>query len=426
LTLIFNLRTISDIYFTTLKGGFSLLLLPFIISCNTSVNDNSQRIPLSADTLKNIPSKNQTFLFGIPADSFNISTGRIRSNIFLSELLSGYGITLPEIDGLIRNSSKVFDIREMRSGHNYTILSEKDSLGKAKYFIYEHDPAIFYIFSFNDSLNITPLRLKVDSEIKFASGTIVTSLWDTMNEAGLNPELSVSISEIYAWTIDFFGLQRGDNFKVIYKENFIGKNSIGFVKVYCAEFNHSGKKIFAIPLIQNGKYNFYDSTGNSLRKAFLKAPLIFSRVSSGFSSGRMHPILRIVRPHFGIDYAAPLGTPVQSIGDGKVISAGTENESGRIVRIRHNSVYTTAYLHLSSFGNGIFPGAIIKQGDIVGYVGSSGLSTGPHLDFRFYKNGYAVDPLKVEAPAVEPVLPENREKFEKTRTVVLNLLRTFK
>jgi murein DD-endopeptidase MepM/ murein hydrolase activator NlpD len=364
-------------------------------------------------------------MFGLPVDSFRISSGKIKPNGFLPELLSKYGIDRQQIDILVKNSSKVFNVREMRAGRNYTILSDRDSSGKAKYFIYEHDPSEFYIFSFNDSLNITPYRQKITSVVKYSSGTIKTSLWDAMIEGKLDPELSVYLSDIFAWTVDFFGLQKGDYFKVIYEEKYIGTSSIGIGRVYGAEFNWSGSKIYAIPLIQNGTESFYDTAGNSLRKAFLKAPLRFSRISSGFSSGRMHPILRIVRPHYGVDYAAPVGTPVVSIGDGKVISAETEDESGRIVRIKHNSVYTTAYMHLSSFGKGIYAGAMVKQGDIVGYVGSSGLSTGPHLDFRFFRNGYPVDPLKVDAPAIEPVLQENMEKFEKIKRVVLSLLGTF-
>jgi murein DD-endopeptidase MepM/ murein hydrolase activator NlpD len=212
---------------------------------------------------------------------------------------------------------------------------------------------------------------------------------------------------------------------VIYEEQFIGDKSMGISNIYGAEFDWSGSAIYAVPMIQEGKESFFDPDGNSLRKAFLKAPVRFSRITSGFSSGRMHPILKIVRPHFGVDYAAPVGTPVYSIGDGKVTSIGVEGESGRIVRIKHNSVYSTAYMHLSSFGKNVSTGAFVKQGDIVGYVGASGLATGPHLDFRFYKNGYAVDPLKVDAPPVEPVLEENKEKFGKIKTVVLSLLGTF-
>jgi murein DD-endopeptidase MepM/ murein hydrolase activator NlpD len=413
--------------FFLLNGKIYLFILMIFISgsCNTLINNNSDTVSTIADTVVITPARDTTFLFGIPVDSYNVSSGTIKRNRFLPEILAGYGISLGEIDALVKNSTPVFDVRHLRSGNEYTILSDKDSAGRAKYFIYEHDATTFYIFSFNDSLNITPYRQEINSVIRFVSGTIKTSLWDSMIEAGLNPDLTYLLSEIYAWTIDFFGLQKGDSFKVIYEEKYIADKPIGIGKIYGAEFARSGNRIFAIPMIQDGKESFFDSDGNSLRKAFLKAPLRFSRISSGFSSGRMHPILRIVRPHFGVDYAAPVGTPVNSIGDGKVISAGIENESGRIVRIRHNSVYSTAYLHLSSFGNGIYAGAFVKQGDVVGYVGNSGLSTGPHLDFRFYMNGYAVDPLKVDAPPVEPVLDENKEKFEKIKSVVLSLLGTF-
>jgi murein DD-endopeptidase MepM/ murein hydrolase activator NlpD len=417
-------KFISYSYIPFLKNCRIPLVLLCLLSCTNPTSKEPVKSDPPVDTVKTHP-VSTNLLFGIPADSYKISTGKITPNGFLPELLAKYGIDRYQIDQLIRNSSKVFNVREMRARHNYTILSDRDSAGKAKYFIYEHDPSEFYIFSFNDSLNITPYRQKTTSVIRYSSGTIRTSLWDAMIGEGLNPELPVILSEIYAWTVDFFGLQKGDCFKVIYSESYIGQTSVGIGRIYGAEFDRSGSKIYAIPMIQNGNESYYDTTGNSLRKAFLKAPLKFPRISSGFSSGRMHPILRIVRPHFGVDYAAPVGTPVQSVGDGKVVSAGVEEESGRIVRIRHNSVYTTAYMHLSGFGKNIYAGAMVKQGDIIGYVGSSGLSTGPHLDFRFYKNGYAIDPLKVEAPAVEPVLPENLGKFEKIRTVVLSLLGSY-
>jgi murein DD-endopeptidase MepM/ murein hydrolase activator NlpD len=246
-----------------------------------------------------------------------------------------------------------------------------------------------------------------------------------MVNGGLHPSLVGNMSDIFAWTVDFFGLQKGDNFKVIYEEFFIDGKSLGTGRIYGAQFNRTGSSITAIPFIQDGKESYFDMDGNSLKKAFLKAPLQFSRISSHFSSARMHPILRIVRPHYGVDYAAPIGTEVHAIGDGRVISATNEGGAGRMVKIQHNSIYATGYMHLSSFGSGIRAGAFVKQGDIIGYVGSSGLSTGPHLDFRFYKSGYPVDPLKVDAPPVEPVSDENRIKFEKISSVVLNLLGTF-
>ena len=418
-------RIFPELFFYTIRKFVPLVVMLIFLSCNNLLKEEPASLPPAHDTIGRVPSRDTAKLFGIPIDSYYISTGKIRPNVFLADILTPHGITSQEIDMVLKNSSKIFDVRNIRAGNNYTILSEKDTIGKARYFIYEHDPSLFYIFSFKDSLKITPYKEQVNSVIKFSSGRIETSLWDAIIGANLNPELAISLSDIYAWTVDFFGLQKGDGFKVIYEERFIGNSSFGIGKVYGAEFDHSGTKIIAIPMIQDGKESFYDINGNSLRKTFLKAPLTFSGITSRFSSGRMHPILRIVRPHYGVDYGAPVGTPVKSIGDGTVISTTIEDEAGRIVRIRHNSVYSTAYMHLSSFAPGIYAGAAVKQGDIVGYVGISGLSTGPHLDFRFYMNGYAVDPLKVDAPPVEPVLEENKKKFEKIKTVVLSLLGTF-
>jgi murein DD-endopeptidase MepM/ murein hydrolase activator NlpD len=407
------------------KSLILFVIAILIISCKNSVNINSEITSIDSDTIANQPVSKPVLLYGIPSDSFNLTSGHIKPNGFLSEILLKNGVSMQEIDQAIKNSSTVFDVRNIRSGNNYILFSDKDSLARARYLVYENDPTTYYIFSFNDSLNITPFRREIKSEIRYASGTIETSLWDAMISGGLHPYLAVELSDIFAWTVDFFGLQKGDNFKVIYEELFIDGKSLGTNRIYGAQFNRTGSSITAIPFIQDGNETFFDIDGNSLRKAFLKAPLQFSRISSRFSSSRLHPILRIRRPHFGVDYAAPVGTPVHSIGDGRIISARTELGSGRVVKIQHNSVYSTAYLHLSRFGEGVSAGNFVKQGDIIGYVGNSGLSTGPHLDFRFYQNGSPVDPLKVDAPPVEPVSGANLVKFEKIKTVVLSLLGTF-
>jgi murein DD-endopeptidase MepM/ murein hydrolase activator NlpD len=401
----------------------SLVLLLF--SCRNSITETYPSISELPDTSAVARPDTTVFMYGIPSDSFDLVTGHIKRNGFLSSILLEHGIKMEEIDLALKNSATVFDVRKIRSGNNYTLFLKKDSMARASYLVYEHDPTTCFVFSFNDSLNITPYRKEVHRVIKYASATIETSLWDAMLAGGLHPSLVVELSDIFAWSIDFFGLKKGDSFKVIYEEMSIDDKPLGVGKIYGAQFSGSGSSIYAIPFIQDGRESFFDGEGNSLRKAFLKAPLQYSRVSSRFSGSRMHPILRIRRPHYGVDYAAPLGTPVLSIGDGRVTKAGVESGSGRVVRIVHNSVYSTAYLHLSRFGAGIAPGAYVKQGDIIGYVGSSGLSTGPHLDFRFYKGGSPVDPLKVEAPPVEPVAEANKARFEKSKTVVLSLLDTF-
>jgi murein DD-endopeptidase MepM/ murein hydrolase activator NlpD len=323
---------------------------------------------------------------------------------------------------MLSNSKETLNVRDIKAGNSYTLFIRNDTLQRVDYFIYKDNPVTSYIFDFTDSLHIRRFENEIRSVIRYSSGTIESSLWNSMIDSKLNPVLAVELSEIYAWTIDFFGLQKGDRYKIIYEEEYIDSVSVGVRKIYAAWFEHSGNQFYAIPLLQDGVESYYDLEGNSLRKAFLKAPLRFSRISSRFSNSRMHPVLRIRRPHHGVDYAAPIGTPVHAIGDGRVSRASYDKANGRIVKITHNSVYSTAYLHLSRFGTGIKPGKYVKQGDIIGYVGSSGLSTGPHLDFRFYKNGYAIDPLKVEAPPVEPVSDENREKFEKVSTVIKLLL----
>ncbi len=399
-----------------------LILTQTLISCIHHENNPAPAIielNVSSDNQKN---EEPLRLYGIPCDSLNIITGTIKPNRFLSDILSPYGVTGKEIDILVKNSKDIFDVRKIRARNNYTILTDNDSAATLRYFIYDHEPGLSYIFSFNDSLNITPWRLEYSKEIKFSSFTIETSLWDAMKKTNVNPELSIALSEIFAWTVDFFGLQKGDKFKVIYEEKYIGDKYVLPGRIYGASFISGSREYKAIPFIQNGIESYYDTDGSSLRREFLKAPLKFSRITSRFSAARMHPILRIVRPHHGVDYAAPVGTPVYTVGDGKITETGNNPGAGKYVKIRHNSVYSTAYLHLSSFGKGIVPGAYVKQGDIIGYVGSSGLSTGPHLDFRFYKNGYPVDPLKVEAPPSEPVLKENLEKFNRIKTVISILL----
>lgn len=407
---------------------FRKIIMLFILLAVTALSCNTPEVkaPEAATGADSAAVKKEpVFMYGIPADSFLLIHGDIRPNGVLSDILLKHGVTMQDIDNVVRNSRPVFDVRKVKSGNKYVLFVDKDSNARVRYMVYEHDPTTCYVFSFRDSLNITPFRKEIRSELRFAKGTIETSLWDAMIGNNLHPSLAIELSEIFAWTVDFFGLQKGDSFKVIYEELFIDDKSLGTGRIYAARFGWEGADILAIPFIQDSTESFFDAEGNSLRKAFLKAPLQFSRISSRFSSSRLHPILRIRRPHFGVDYAAPIGTPVHAIGDGRVVYARTESGSGRVVRIQHNSVYATAYLHLSRFGQGIVSGAHVKQGQVIGYVGSSGLSTGPHLDFRFYRNGSPVDPLRVEAPPVEPVHEQNRARYEKVKSVMVSLLDTF-
>ena len=404
--------------------AFAVLFL--IVSCGRRSNVEPVTELQPTDTVFNkiVSPYTGTLLFGIQVDSYNIVNDRVRNNQFISSILATYGVPWNKIDQLLRDNNQTFDPRKVRKGSRYSVFLTKDTLSRADYLIYDHDPFVRYVFSLKDSLKIYKYDAEIRRELKFSTGTIKTSLWEATIENGLNPNLAFELSEIYAWTIDFFGLQTSDKFKVVYEEEFIEDKSVGISNIYAALFEHAGASIYAIPFNQDSSSSYFDTTGTNLKKAFLKAPLRFSRISSRYSGARMHPILKIVRPHQGIDYAAPIGTPVLAIGDGRVIEAGFEGGSGRIIRIRHNSVYSTAYLHLSRFESGIAAGVYVKQGQKIGYVGSSGLSTGPHLDFRFFRNGSPVDPLKVEAPSADPVSEENKANFEIIKKVALSLLGT--
>ena len=228
-------------------------------------------------------------------------------------------------------------------------------------------------------------------------------------------------------TIDFFGIEQGDNFKVIYTERYVGDTPIGIERIEAAFFTHHGKSFYAFYFEQDSTSSYFDLEGNSLRKTFLKAPLKFSRISSRFTHSRMHPVLKIRRPHHGIDYAAPTGTPVYAIGDGRIIAKGWDKKGGgNYVKIRHNSVYTTVYMHLNKFAKGLKNGDMVKQGDQIGTVGKTGLATGPHLDFRVYMNNQPIDPLKVEAPPVEPVSNDNIQEFINYSDSLRNILDAIK
>lgn len=362
-------------------------------------------------------------LFGLPVDSFRVEKGKIGRNQNLGQILQQFNLPEKSLAQLMLYAGNVFDVRKMRVGNPYTVFLSKDSLARLQYLVYEHSPVDYVVFNFNDSVSVSVKQKEIVTVQKRVQGEIKTSLWDAIKQDNINPLVALELSDIYAWTVDFFGLQPGDHFTVVYDELFVDSVSVGLGQIHGASFNHVGRELLAVPFMQDSSLSYFDGDGNSLRRAFLKAPLrFFSRISSRFSNSRLHPILKIRRPHYGVDYAAPIGTPVYSIGDGRVISANIQRGEGRIVKVRHNGVYTTSYMHLSAFAKGIQSGSYIKQGELIGYVGSSGLSTGPHLDFRVYKNGSPIDPLKMESPPVDPIRSENLQAFSSVKLQTLQVL----
>ena len=351
--------------------------------------------------------------YGLILDTLDIFKDRVGRNEFLADILTRNGVPYEKIDELVRVSRPVFNVRKIRRGNVYSLIKTRDSLHKPLFFAYEEDPVNYLLYDLRDTVKLIRGSKREKRKTMNASGRIETSLWNAMIDSKTDPNLANELSEIFAWTIDFFGIQKGDFYKVIYEDRYVNDQRIGLGRILAAQFNHMGEDHFAFYFVQDSVGDYFDDNAGSMRRTFLKAPLRFRRISSGFSYNRFHPVLKIYRPHTGVDYAADYGTPVHAVGEGTVIMAGWTKQGGRAVKIRHNGTYTTVYMHLSAYGKGIKKGIKVKQGDVIGYVGSSGLATGPHLDFRFYRNGQPINPLKVKSPPTKPVDSAHMERYDK-------------
>lgn len=362
--------------------------------------------------------------FGLPVDSFRIDTCVVSEGQTLGGILNRLGATPQQINRVSILPPDQLDVRTIRAGKTYyalyrdTCLTDSLDQDVLLYWIYIPDRRHAVILHLTDTPHVEYLEKPLIIEERCAETVIESSLWNAMVKQNLPVELALELSEIYAWTIDFFALQQGDSIRVCYDEQFVDSTSVGIGRIYACHFYHGGRwqQAYWLDLTDSVSgvvlcRGYFDEKGQSLRKAFLKAPLNYKRISSHFTYARKHPVFKIVRPHTGVDYAAPAGTPVVTIGDGTVIEKGYKGQAGNMVKIRHNSTYTTAYLHLSKFGN-ISVGQHVSQGQVIGYVGSTGASTGPHLDFRVWKGGSPIDPLKMESPPVDPVPEKYKAQFD--------------
>lgn len=368
---------------------------------------------------------------GFSTEGLTETGGKVKKNEVFSGLLMRLGMSAGDAYLLSDACSPVFDVRKFRAGNSYKAYYSESGPSdgieagdieagarsgqerKLEYLVYDKDSFTQVVFRCTPPFEAFEIAKPVTVKQKYADVTIRSSLWNDMIDADVSPLLVLTLSDIYAWTVDFFGLQKGDRFRVFYDEKSCDGKVVAVDTVRYAVFTHAGQDFPAVMFDQGDGGNVYwNLSGESMRKAFLKAPLKYSRISSGFSYARRHPITRRVQPHTGVDYAAPTGTPVMTIGDGVVTSMRNEGAGGNTVRIKHNSIYSTAYLHLSRFASGLRPGTRVTQGQVIGYVGSTGRSTGPHLDFRVWKNGTPVNPLKMESPPAEPLKAEFREAFD--------------
>ena len=376
-----------------------------------------------SNTPEEQPEAPKNIRYGIDADLYRLETGEVQQGQTVGGILGGFGVSARMIDKLDKASREAFPLRNIRPGHKYTAFIHEDSLltGRLDYLAYEKSVAEYVVFGFvGDSITITKGEKPTTVRRTKKSAVIESSLWGAIMEADLPYALAAELEDIYQWTVDFFGIQAGDDFTVIYDEKFIDDTvSIGIGRIWGAKFNHAGKTRYAIPFRQKDKLQYWEADGGSLRKNILKAPLKFSRISSGFSYSRLHPVHKVRRPHTGVDYAAPSGTPVRAVADGVVTFRGWGGGGGNTLKIKHAGNLVTGYLHLRGFAKGITVGTRVQQGQLIGYVGSTGTSTGPHLDYRIWKNGTPINPLKVPQEPTEPISQENRAKFEYVRDRII-------
>lgn len=393
----------------TMAGGVALINTYFIPSLSVDkvveVSDTTAQEPVEV--------KEPKMLYGmVLEDNHLVIEDKIKRNQRLGDILIEYNVPAKLIHQLT-TLRDIFDPRKIAANKKYTLICNQDSVTRAQAFVYEPNPIEYVILRFfDDSLAVDVHKREVVTVEKTVSGVIQSSLSEAIESLGISHELTNKFVDIFGWQVDFQRLQKGDKFKLIFQENQVEGVTIGIKQIDGIYFEHFGNDYYAFPFDQGDGVDYFDEHGKSLRKALLKYPIEFTRISSRFNLNRFHPVQKRYKAHLGTDFAAPTGTPIRSVGDGIVVEAQYKSNNGNYVKIRHNATYTTQYLHMSRIASGIKAGAKVRQGETIGYVGSTGLATGPHLCYRFWKNGQQVDALRVDLPASQPIRKEMLENFE--------------
>ena len=352
--------------------------------------------------------------FGYTLNNFNVKKSKVKNGDSFGSILERNNLYYPQIYNIVQKVKKVYDIRKINIGKPYTILSSKDSLNTPQVFIYQPNKIDYVVVSLTDSLWAEKKSKAVKIKEFEAEGIITSSLSETMEKQKLSPLLSNELSEIYAWTIDFFRLEKGDNFKIIYSAKYIDDSIyVGLNRIHSAFFEHRGKPFYAIEFEtdpKRGIVEYFDENGKNLRRAFLRSPVQFSRVSSRYNLKRRIAYYGYrIRPHKGTDFAAAVGTPIRATASGTVTKSSYTRSNGNYVKIKHNGTYSTQYLHMDK--RGVKVGQFVKQGDYIGTVGMTGNTSGPHVCYRFWKNGRQVDPLKQKLPEAKPISKELKKRY---------------
>ncbi|MEZ4917484.1 MAG: peptidoglycan DD-metalloendopeptidase family protein [Saprospiraceae bacterium] len=406
----------------TIAGCSALIIALLITYFQSPKNQQAAALALAEPTLDALPVVPENLRWGLAMDEFHLFEDELKSGDVLGNILLDQGLTYPEIQQLVDNCKDKFNINSMRVGKKLFFISEEKG-EKPRFMVYEPSPYRYAMFDLREPFEVNIVEREVFTEIVSSSGVLETNFWQALTDNGLSYELADGMIDVLAASVDFYHQKKGDRFKVVYEQHYVEGEKVGTGKILAAQYEREGENFYSFSFDKDGeRTQYFDFDGRPARKAFLKAPVKFSRISSRYSLSRKHPILKYSRPHFGTDYAAPYGTPIIAVADGVVTEATRRGGNGIFVKIRHDNMYETQYLHMQKHAKGIRPGTRVIQGQTIGYVGSTGLATGPHVCFRFWKNGRQVDHLRLHLPQPEPIKGEDFDAFVNVREQQIKLL----
>ena len=383
-------------------GGVSAL---FAVSAYYSTNPQTAASMIGISKvpqLSELPLKTPNMRYGFNIDTFQVKQEKIGSNESLGNFLEEEGLGAVKIDKINKNCEGVFNVRTFRTGKEYTILKSNKPDG-ASYFCYSPDAYSHLVINLK-TLEAQKVQLPVETRIEMSSGIVESNLWNTMEDNGWSLDIIDKLEDALKCSVDFHHINTGDKFKLIYEQHYVNGKAAGTGKLLAGYFFNGEKEYNAILYEDGAKIKgFFDEEGRPLKKTFLKSPIKFAHISSGFNLKRFHPVLRYVKPHLGTDFAASEGTPIMAVADGVVEEATRRGGNGNFVKLRHDGTYETQYLHMCRHAAGMRPGVRVMQGQVIGYVGHTGLATGPHVCFRFWKNGEQINFLKANLPFPQPM-----------------------
>ncbi len=388
------------------------IILGFLVSLfliGSCLQSDTKSIASHKQIAEKIVELPKEYLYGFDKSTHVFEKVPIKKNQFIANILSNHGIGFSLINTLEQKAKDVFSVTKLRAGKDL-VLVKSDECSEAYCVIYEPDRFSYVKYDLRDSVNVEIIEKEVETKIKSTSGIVSSSLWNALAQDTFRDLLVDKMEDALSWSVNFYSVQAGDKFKLIYEEKWIDDEPAGIGRVFGAYYENE-KPHYAIYYENEGYKGFYDLEGRPTKKGFLKTPVKASRISSRYNMNRYHPILKRRRPHYGTDYAAAYGTPIRAVGNGVIEIASYTRGNGKYVKMRHDKVYQTQYLHMTRFAKGIKRGVKVSQGQTIGYVGSTGLATGPHVCFRFWKNGKQVDHLRENFPPPDPMKAEELPKF---------------